>query len=50
VKYDVVVGRTSAHNELICKFGNGSPFVMKDFVQLCVHHFAFLSIVDRIYA
>jgi hypothetical protein len=44
------MGRTSTHNELICKFGSASLIMKNDFAPFCVHHFAFLSIVDRINA
>jgi hypothetical protein len=50
VKYDVVMGRSSTHNELICKFGSASLIMKNDFAPFCVRHFAFLSIVDRINA
>jgi hypothetical protein len=45
------MGRKSAHNELIFKFGNASLFMMKkNFAPFCVHPFAFPSTVDHIYA
>jgi hypothetical protein len=45
VKYDVVMGRSSTHNELICKFGGASLIMKNDFAPSCVYPFAFLSIV-----
>jgi hypothetical protein len=50
VKYDVVVGKVSAHNELICKFSDASRIMKNDFAPSCVYHFAFLPIVDRVNA
>jgi hypothetical protein len=34
VKYSVVVGRSSTHNELICKFGNASLIMKSGFASL----------------
>jgi hypothetical protein len=45
VKYDVVMGRASTHNELICKFGSTSLIMKNDFAPSCMYHFALLSIV-----
>jgi hypothetical protein len=39
VKYDVVMGRSSTHNELICKFGSASLIMKNDFAPSCVYHF-----------
>jgi hypothetical protein len=50
VKCNVVVGKASAHNELICKFGSASRIMKNDFAPSCVYHFAFLLIVDRVNA
>jgi hypothetical protein len=36
VKYSVVVGRSSTHNELVCKFGNASLIMKSDFASLLV--------------
>jgi hypothetical protein len=45
VKYNVVVGRSSTHNELICKFCI-FPFMKNDFVFSCVNYFASRSVDD----
>jgi hypothetical protein len=50
VKCNVVVGKASAHNELICKFGSASRVMKNDFAPSCVYHFAFLVIVNRVNA
>jgi hypothetical protein len=41
------MGRSSTHNELICKFGSASLIMKNGFAPSCVYHFAFLLIVDR---
>jgi hypothetical protein len=41
VKYDVVMGRSSTHNELICKFGNASLIMKNEFAP------SFCLLVDR---
>jgi hypothetical protein len=45
VKYSVVVGRSSTHNELICKFGSTSRIMKNDFDSSRAYHSAFLLIV-----
>jgi hypothetical protein len=45
VKCNVVVGRSSTHNELICKFCS-FPFMKNDFVSSCVNYFASRSVDD----
>jgi hypothetical protein len=45
VKCNVVVGRSSTHNELICKFCS-FPFMKNDFVSSCVKYFASRSVDD----
>jgi hypothetical protein len=48
VKCNVVVGRTSPHNELICKFGNASLYNEEEFRPILCAPFC-LSVNRRPY-